>query len=161
MEAQRDRGSQLGADLEQTWRRPGAHRFRTPAATLIDRPLELVGWVATVWPDATSAMGWQRAVWDARSDGRGWHLPGDLALGDVVEFGGDRDGRVDRWYGIVDTYEPERWLTLLGPYENPADAHRRANELLDAIRHEPTSAHRAREERPSRCCRSGRNRRSR
>lgn len=130
------------------WSRFGCHRLRAPAATLVDSPLgyDEHGWLATIWPAPASALGWTRLVWSADSINGGWTLPARIAGGDVVEFGADRDGRIVRWYGIVDSYDAVEWLTLRGPYPEPGAAHADAERLLARLRFEP--ARRTRASRP-------------
>ena len=114
------------------WNRRGRHRLRTPAAVVIDLPVPTAVdahvWVATIWPDA-QAGGWARALWEPESR-RGWHLPMELAAGDVIEFGADTPARPVRWFGIMDSYEPDRWATIQGPYPSPTDAWDDAQRLL-------------------------------
>ena len=114
------------------WNRRGRHRLRTPAAVVIDLPVPTAVdahvWVATIWPDA-QAGGWARALWEPESR-RGWHLPMELAAGDVIEFGADTPARPVRWFGIMDSYEPDRWATIQGPYPTPTDAWNDAQRLL-------------------------------
>jgi hypothetical protein len=42
------------------------------------------------------------------------HPRAPFAYADVIEFGSDPTG-AQRWYGIVERYEPGQWLTLQGP----------------------------------------------
>jgi hypothetical protein len=48
------------------WNRRGRHRFRAPAAVVIDLPVPTASdahlWVATIWPDEQTG-GWARALW--------------------------------------------------------------------------------------------------
>ena len=53
-----------------------------------------------------------------------------LAAGDVIEFGADTPTRPVRWFGIMDSYERDRWATFQGPYPTPADAWYDAQRLL-------------------------------
>ncbi|MGH9228315.1 MAG: hypothetical protein ACRD07_06195 [Acidimicrobiales bacterium] len=62
--------------------------------------------------------------------GRGWVLPQRLAAGDVVEFGADGPAGPLCWYGVLDSYEYDRWLTVQGPYPSPAAAYDDAQRLL-------------------------------
>ena len=110
--------------------------------------------MAMIWPDATEPAGWRRLVWQPdTSTGRGWLIPERLGYADVIEFGSDPTG-VQRWYGIVESYEPGAWLTVQGPFPTPADANRAASELLSPDQHIPqprSAAHsRARQERCAR-----------
>lgn len=61
---------------------------------------------------------------------RGWILPADLALGDVVEFGGMSPIADQRWWGLVEAYEPDASLTVLGPMLAADDAYALAQKLL-------------------------------
>ena len=49
-------------------------------------------------------------------------------------LGSDPTG-AQRWYGVIESYEPGSWLTLHGPYATPADAYRAAEMLLLPDRH--------------------------
>lgn len=120
------------------WSRFGRHRLRTPAAIVIDTPLALAGqaWTATMWPDARLPGGWGRLVWELDPQAaRGWLLPEALAMGDIIEFGVNSPSRSLRWYGIVDSYDVDAWLTLQGPYPHPATAHHDAERLLAPLRY--------------------------
>lgn len=122
------------------WARFGRHRLRAPEGILIDlavtpAPVAVV-WVATLWPDAASPAGWARQLWQPDPSRHGWRLPGQLAAGDVVEFGADRPDRPVRWYGIIDSFLNEL-LTIQGPYPHPAAAHDEAQRLLGAARFLP------------------------
>jgi hypothetical protein len=118
------------------WTRFGRHRLRTPAAVVIDHPLDQAGWAATVLADPTQPGGWSRLCWERTPIAVGWALPTRLALGDVVEFGTHARPSA-RWYGIVDAYEPGGWLTLQGPYSGPDAAAWDAARLLAAERYLP------------------------
>ena len=115
------------------WNRQGRHRLRAPAAVVIDLPVLVDSnahlWVATIWPDEQTG-GWARALWQPEPSRRGWHLPMELAAGDVIEFGADTPARPVRWFGIMDSYEPDRWATIQGPYPTPTDAWHDAQRLL-------------------------------
>jgi hypothetical protein len=135
-----------------TWTQFGTHRFRTPIGIVIDTPIPIVsGWLAVIWPDPTDPTGWRRLLWQPdTSTGRGWLIPEHLAYADVIEFGSDPTG-AQRWYGIVERYEPGQWLTLQGPFPTPAEANRAAEQLLTPERHtaqpratRPPRAHRDR-----------------
>jgi hypothetical protein len=147
------------------WSRFGRHRLRAPASVVIDLPVPTdaashVG-VASVWPDALVPGGWQRMLWDVdQCTGRGWVLPQQLAAGDVLEFGADNPAGPVRWYGVLDSYEFDRWLIVQGPYPHAAAAYDEAQRLLGlerflpALETEPAqsakhSAH-ARRDRPRR-----------
>ena len=121
------------------WDRYGRHRFRAPAAVVIDDPLiPSSTWLATIWPEHRVEGGWARILWHPDPPpGRGWSLPDRLALGDVIEFGGDDANGIRRWYGIVDSYEVNAWLTVQGPYPDPGAAHRDAERLLADQRYLP------------------------
>ena len=120
------------------WSTFGKHRFRAPIGIVVDAPFPMAGgWMAIIWPDPTDPAGWRRLVWEADTDaGRGWLIPERLAYADVIEFGSDPTG-AQRWYGVVESYEPGSWHTLHGPYATPADAHRAAETLLQPDRHVP------------------------
>jgi hypothetical protein len=113
------------------WSRFGRHRLRAVAATMLDHPVG-GGSVATLCADPSQPGEWSRLPWQPAATG-GWNLPTRLALGDVVEFG---HGNV-KWWGIVDSYVPDAWLTVQGPYPNPAAAARDADHLLGAERYMP------------------------
>jgi len=135
------------------WARFGRHRFRTPGAVVVDSPLPPAGagWMATVWPDQLAPGGWGRMPWQPDPTyGRGWLIPERLALGDVLEFGahGPAD---DRWYGILDSYEVAAWLTVQGPYPEPAAALAEAERLLASERYLPALDTQPRRE-PTRPC---------
>ena len=122
------------------WSRFGRHRFRTPGAVVVDNPLPPAGagWMATVWPDAAVRGGCARMLWQPDpAYGRGWLIPDRLALGDVLEFGAHRPGGDARWYGILDSYEVAAWLTVQGPYPDPAAALAEADRLLAGERYLP------------------------
>ena len=123
------------------WARFGRHRLRAPNGAIVDLPVPSTAcatqWVATVWPDPSSPGGWARALWHSDPTGRGWQLPHELAAGDVVEFGADTTTGPVRWYGIMDSYEVDRWATLQGPYPAPAAAHAAAQQLLALERYVP------------------------
>lgn len=122
------------------WARFGRHRFRTPGAVVIDSPLGPAGpgWMATVWADQGAPGGRGRMLWQLDpAYGRGCVIPDRLALGDVLEFGADGPGGGVRWYGILDTYEVAAWLTVQGPYPDPAAALAEADRLLAGERYLP------------------------
>ena len=121
-----------------TWTAFGRHRFRAPVGIVIDAPFPIAGgWVAVIWPDAADPTGWRRLLWQADAiAGRGWLIPERLAYADVVEFGSDPTG-AQRWYGIVESYEPGTWLALRGPFATPDDANRAADQLLSPGQHVP------------------------
>lgn len=114
------------------WARFGRHRLRTAATVLLDHPLGPGGWTATTWSDPTQPGGRNWLGWQPSPVG-GWTLPIRLALGDVIEFG---NGEA-HWFGIVDSYDPDGWLTLRGPYPNRATAAEDAELLLAAERYLP------------------------
>ena len=143
------------------WSHLGRHRLRAPNGAIIDLPLAAARtaqiWVATIWPDPDQPAGWARQLWNPTPNRRGWQLPRELAAGDVIEFGADSPDSIVPWYGIMDSYEVDRWATLQGPYDHPAAAHDEAQRLLDLERHlEPLpvqphpSAHSAPTRTPSR-----------
>lgn len=121
------------------WTRHGRHRLRAPDAVIVEVPLPVAAdsqmWVATIWPDQRLAGGWNRALWEPT--GRGWRLPHQLAAGDVIEFGADTPRAPVRWFGILDSYEPDRWATFQGPYPTPHDAWTDAQRLLALERFQP------------------------
>jgi hypothetical protein len=102
-----------------------AHVLRVGYNTLLDIPLDATAgaqvWVATIWPDASQPGGWGRLVWSRHPKGRGWLIEPLTHLGDVVEFGADHDGTLDRWYGYVSQADAAR-LVLVGPYVHPVAA---------------------------------------
>jgi hypothetical protein len=123
------------ASFHYDYARFGRHRLRAPNAAIIDFPLTVAAasmvWVATVWPDLHVAGGWARQLWTADpATGHGWQLPLQLAAGDVVEFGADTPEGPVRWYGIMDSYEVDRWATVQGPYPHPSAAYDDAQRLL-------------------------------
>lgn len=120
------------------WTRFGRHRLRTPSGVLIDTPLGHAGtgWLGTLWPtDAQS--GWTRMLWTPNPNLGGWTIPNRIAGGDVIEFGADHAGHIVRWYGILDSYDAIEWLTLQGPYPEPASAYQHAQQLVDQLRYAP------------------------
>ena len=119
---------------------------------MIDTPFPIVGgWVAIIWPDPNDPAGWRRIVWQPdTTTGRGWLIPERLAYADVIEFGSDPAG-AQRWYGIVETYEPGQWLTLRGPFTTPTAANIEANKLLTPDQHVPDVVQHAVRTRPQRC----------
>src|SRR5690349_10693205 len=82
--------------------------LRSRAGLLLDLPFTPASapWAATLWPDVRSPGGWCRLPWSPAPQ-RGWILPVDLALGDVVEFGGVSSTVDQRWWGLVEAYEPD------------------------------------------------------
>ncbi|MGE3836244.1 MAG: hypothetical protein AB7H43_15885 [Acidimicrobiia bacterium] len=117
------------------WSQFGRHRLRAPNGTIIDLPVPVVReatvWVATTWPDPHASAGWARQIWALDpATRRGWQLPPQLAAGDVLEFGADTPAGYVRWYGIMDSYEVDRWATVQGPYVDPASAWSDAQRLL-------------------------------
>lgn len=124
------------------WSRFGRHRLRSAAGNLLDTPLHRGpgGWLGTLWPDHRVPGGWDRMLWTMPPPpGHGWALPARLAGGDVLEFGTTSGGTggLDRWYGIVDSYDGTEWLTIQGPYPHPAAAHADAEALLAQLRYQP------------------------
>jgi hypothetical protein len=121
------------------WTRFGRHRLRAPVGVLIDSPLgfESPGWLGTLWPAAAEPGGWARMLWTVDNTRGGWLVAERLAGGDVLEFGADHDDKLVRWYGIVDSYDAVEWLTVQGPYSEPASAYEHAQHLLARIRFEP------------------------
>lgn len=115
------------------YRRFGRHRLRAPAAVLVDLPVPAAAtarlWVATIWPDPRAPGGWARFAWPPEHERAGWFLPAQLAAGDVLEFGADTPTAPLRWYGIMDSYQTE-WMTVQGPYPDPAGAHLESQRLL-------------------------------
>jgi hypothetical protein len=142
------------------WSRFGRHRLRAPASVLIDLPVPTDPrshpWVASVWPDAQVPGGWGRMPWDFdQRTGRGWVLPQQLAAGDVLEFGADTPAGPRRWFGVLDAYEFDRWVTVQGPYPHAGGAYDDAQRLLALERFLPAldpEAPQAAE--PGRCTRS-------
>lgn len=145
------------------WNRRGRHRLRAPAAVVIDLPVPVASgahrWVATIWPDEQTG-GWARALWEPEPSRRGWRLPMELAAGDVIEFGADTPARPVRWFGIMDSYEPDRWATIQGPYPTPTDAWHDAQRLLALERFLPALPTDSPEP-PTLCDRTSRQRRHR
>src|SRR4051794_14685973 len=148
------------------WSRFGRHRLRAPDAVIVALPVPVADarqhvWVATLWPDNRAAGGWARFRWEVdQGTQRGWRLPLQLAAGDVLEFGADTADRPVRWYGIMDSYEVDRWATVQGPYPHPAAAWDDAQKLLALERFlppleaetvtPPKPCHRSHEARPRR-----------
>lgn len=128
---------------------PDAHRempvpcvaLRTRAGVVLDVPVPWAArtWASTLWADERVPGGWARALWEPHPSGRGWVLPGLLALGDIVEFGAVGADVDQRWWGIVDSYQPDAWLTVIGPLATPAEALELARTLLAAERPPPLS----------------------
>ena len=119
-----------------TWEHFGRHRFRAPTGIVIDTPFPIVGgWVGVIWPDPSDPSGWRRMLWQQdQGAGRGWLIPERLAYADVVEFGSSPTG-AQRWYGIVERYEPGQWLTLQGPFPTPTEAGQTAARMLNPTQH--------------------------
>ncbi len=121
------------------WSRRGRHRLRAPDAVIVELPVPVDAtarvWVATIWPDPRVLGGWGRALWEPAV--RGWRLPLQLAAGDVIEFGADTPRRPVRWFGIMDSYDPDRWATFQGPYPHPGEAWADAQRLLALERFQP------------------------
>lgn len=113
-------------------------QLRSRAGLLLDLPFTPASapWAATLWPDVRSPGGWCRLPWSLAPQ-RGWILPVDLALGDIVEFGGVSSTVDRRWWGLVEAYEPDVSLTLLGPMDTADDAHALAQHLLEQGRPAP------------------------
>ena len=143
------------------WQQFGRHRLRAPGSAVVDFPVTTMAaaqvWVATLWPDPRTPGGWDRTLWHAEpTTGRGWLLPEQLAAGDVLEFGADNEEGPVRWYGIMDSYELDRWVTVQGPYPNPTAAHDAAQDLLaherflPALEPEPPDRDTASDARPER-----------
>jgi hypothetical protein len=149
------------------WSRFGRHRLRAPASAVIDLPVPtdpaVPVWVASVWPDPRAPGGWGRRPWDVdQRTGRGWVLPQQLAAGDVLEFGADTAAGPVRWYGVLDSYEFDRWLTVQGPYPHAAAAYDDAQRLLALERFLPAlDVEPPQPGEPERCKRRGRPRRHR
>jgi len=117
--------------------------------------------MATVWPDPEVLGGWARMPWQPDpAHGRGWLIPEQLALGDVLEFGAHGPAGDARWYGILDSYEVAAWLTVQGPYPEPAAAFAEAERLLASERYLPAIETQPRRE-PARPCARQPRRRSR
>jgi hypothetical protein len=110
---------------------PPRIRLRSRAGVLLDLPFPPASmpWAATLRPDLRAPGGWSRSSW-APSSPWGWVLPEHLALGDVVEFGGGSSTVDQRWWGLVETYEPDAWLSLIGPLATADDAHALSQSLL-------------------------------
>lgn len=107
-------------------------QLRSRNGLLLEAPFVAAStpWAATLWPDLRLPGGWARSYWGPSLTHRGWELPVDLALGDVVEFGGASATTDERWWGIVDEYEPDVGLTLIGPQPSPDEAQLLVQELL-------------------------------
>ena len=135
-----------GTLADYDWTRFGRHRLRVPAGNLIDAPLARSAqmWLGTMWPDNYSIGGWARMLWEPDlAHGRGWMVPARLSGGDVIEFGANQAGNLARWYGIIDSYDAVEWLTLQGPYTDPAAAFQDGERRLAEIRFQPAPNQRA------------------
>lgn len=64
-------------------------------------------------------------------------MPLQLAAGDVLEFAADTAQAPVRWYGIMDSYEVDRWATVQGPYPHPGVAFEESQRLLALERYVP------------------------
>lgn len=144
------RNDQHAPPTSDAWCVFGCHRLRAPSGMIIDLPLVPTRagqiWVARIWPDPDQPAGWARQLWTPIPQLRGWQLPYELAAGDVIEFGADSPDTIARWYGVMDSYEVDRWATVQGPYDHPSTAYEDAQRLLDLERHlEPlrTEPHRS------------------
>ena len=136
-----DLAAAICAPAGYDWTRFGYHRLRVPDGILIDTPLArgAESWLGTLWSDNRAVGGWARMLWEPDSAfGRGWVVPARLAGGDVIEFGADQPGTVVRWYGIIDSYDAIEWLTVQGPYPDPAAALHDADRRLADIRFRPS-----------------------
>ena len=106
------------------------HVLRVAHGSLLDNPLDpdpsAHVWVATIWPDRQQPSGWGRLLWDRHPSGRGWIIHPLTHLGDVIEFGADTSGAMDRWYGYVQDADEIR-LSVVGPFVTPRDS------LQDAV----------------------------
>ena len=143
------------------WARFGRHRLRTPGAVVVDSPLpDGAGWMATMWHDPQVPGGWGRMLWQPDpAYGRGWLIPDRLALGELLEFGSHSPGSSGaRWYGILDSYEVAAWLTVQGPYPDPAAALAEAERLLAGERYLPPLDAQPRHEPTRPCARNHRRR---
>jgi hypothetical protein len=120
--------------------------FRHAGGCIIDQPdlpTPTAGfawrWIATFWPDPLTRTGWGAVTWDPAV--RGFVVPGNLAVGDVIEFGiaandpaGNAVPGVTRhWYGWLD-HISDRALIVHGPFDSPAAAHQAARPAIDLVR---------------------------
>jgi hypothetical protein len=141
------------------WSRFGRHRLRAPASVVIDVPVPTVSYVivSSVWPDPKVPGGWARRPWAIDPlTGRGWVLPQQVAAGDVIEFAATTGGGWQRWNGVLDSYEFDRWLTVQGPYPDAAAAHDDAQRLLALERFLPALDAQPRAADTARCTRHSR-----
>lgn len=106
-------------------------QLRSRAGVLLDLPFPPAStpWAATLRPDLRAPGGWSRWDWTPIAPW-GWVLPEHLALGDVVEFGGESSTTDRRWWGLVEAHEPDAWLTVIGPLPTADDAYALAQDLL-------------------------------
>ena len=98
---------------------------RVAHGALIDNALEPAAgsyaWVATIWRDASDPSGWRRLVWDHHPTGRGWIIHPMTHLADIIEFGADLNGVLDRWYGYA-SHADAASFSIVGPFELPNEA---------------------------------------
>lgn len=119
------------------------HVLRAAHGSLLDNPLDpdpgSSVWVATIWPERQQPGGWGRLVWSRHPSGRGWTIHPLTHLGDVIEFGADTTTATDRWYGYVQDADAVS-LSIVGPFDTPADALQDAAVSLERWRNHQASA---------------------
>lgn len=119
------------------------HILRVAHGSLLDNPLDpdptAHVWIATIWPDRQQPSGWGRLLWDRHPSRRGWTIHPLTHLGDIIEFGADTSGAMDRWYGYVQDADEIR-LSVVGPFATPLDSLQDAVASLERWRQRPAIA---------------------
>ena len=127
------------------WTKFGRHRLRAPDGTMIKAPRPRrvraagVGGHDVARPRCRRRLG-PRPAWQPHPRepaAAGASPPPGAAAGDVLEFGADTPLQPIRWYGIMDSYEVDRWATVQGPYPHPGAAYDEAQRLLTLERYVP------------------------
>lgn len=121
------------------------HVLRVAHGSLLDNPLDpdpgSSVWVATIWPERQQPGGWGRLVWSRHRSGRGWTIHPLTHLGDVIEFGADTTTAIVRWYGYVQDADADAVsLSVVGPFNTPADARQDAIASLERWRRHQAGA---------------------